>query len=98
MRSHAGKNGELTKATSNYLKVFKGAGVAGSIVSSTISVGSAYNYYSNGGEDSEVAIKASLDATMALIGAFGGPVGFGISALYFIADYATDGFGGYGAY
>lgn len=47
---------------------------------------------------SEVAIKASLNATMALIGAFGGSVGFGISALYFIADYATDGFGGYGAY
>jgi hypothetical protein len=33
---------------------------------------------------------------MSLVGAFGGPIGFGISATYFIADYATGGFGGYG--
>lgn len=47
---------------------------------------------------SEVAIKAGLDVAMTLIGTFGGPIGFGVSALYFIADYATDdGFGGYGS-
>ena len=52
-------------------------------------------YYMNGGKDSSVGIKAGLDIVMTGVG-FLGPIGFGISATYFILDAATDGFGGYG--
>jgi len=60
-----------------------------------MSLNDAYNYYSNGGQGSEVGIKTTLDIVMTGVG-FLGPVGFGVSATYFIIDYATDGFGGYG--
>jgi len=94
----AGKTGELSKGTKTYLNSFKILGKGLGVASAGISAYDAIDYYSNGGKGSEVAIKAGLDATMALIGAFGGPVGFGVSAIYFIADYATDGFGVYGAH
>lgn len=92
---YAGKTTELSKGTTNYLKFFKGAGVAGGMVSSTISISNAYNYYNNGGENSAVLIKTTLDVIMTGVG-FLGPIGLGVSTAYFILDYATDGFGGYG--
>ena len=81
---------------SKYLRSFRGLGIVGGVTSSTISLSGAYNYYSNGGEGSEVAVKTTLDIVMTGVG-FLGPIGFGISATYFILDYATDGFGGYGS-
>jgi len=63
-------------------------------VSSAISVGLAGNYYMNGGTNSSVGIKASLDIIMGGVG-FLGPIGFGLSATYFLLD-AVGAFGGYG--
>ena len=82
----AAEAGELSKGTQNYLKTFKGLGIVGGVTSSTISLSGAYNYYSNGGEGSTVAIKAGLDVVMSAVGIWGGPIGFGISATYFILD------------
>ncbi|WP_277633343.1 hypothetical protein [Avrilella dinanensis] len=45
MRSHAGKNGGLTKTTSNYLKVFKGAGAIGGVATIAIT---GYDIYEKG--------------------------------------------------
>ncbi|SDX56608.1 hypothetical protein [Aequorivita viscosa] len=91
----AGKGVDLGSGTAKYLKYSKGLGMAGGIFTSTMSLNDAYNYYSNGGQGSEVGIKTTLDIVMTGVG-FLGPVGFGVSATYFIIDYATDGFGGYG--
>lgn len=94
----AAKSGTITQSTKNYVNTFKVLGKGLGVASAGISVYGGLKYYADGGQDVEVGIKAGLDTTMALIGAFGGPIGFGISGAYFILDYATDGFGGYGAY
>lgn len=43
------------------------------------------SYYYNDGTDWQVGAKAGLDVTMTVVG-FLGPVGFGISATYFLLD------------
>ncbi|HEY5587447.1 MAG TPA: hypothetical protein VIK86_00665, partial [Candidatus Paceibacterota bacterium] len=63
--------------------------------STVISAGLATNYYMNGGTDYSVGIKSSIDIAMGVVG-FLDPIGFGISATYFIIDAASGGFGGYG--
>lgn len=52
-------------------------------------------YYYNGGTDWQVGTKATLDVIMTGVG-FLGPIGFGISATYFILDVTSGGFGGFG--
>ena len=54
-------------------------------VSSAISGGLAYNYYNNGGTSNSVWMKTTLDIGMGAVG-FLGPIGFGISATYFLLD------------
>jgi hypothetical protein len=76
------------------VKGIKALGYATYGVSSAISVGLAGNYYANGGTDASVGIKASIDVIMGGVG-FLGPVGFGVSATYFLLD-AGGAFGGYG--
>jgi RHS repeat-associated protein len=89
-------NHTLGKTGANYLKYSKGLGAAGAVLSTGYSVGNMVNYYNNGGQGSDVMIKTGLDVAMTIVG-FMGPVGFGISATYFILDAATDGFGGFGS-
>lgn len=98
-----GAKGELIRYAAksspaiNDLKYVKGMKVLGGVtfgVSSAISVGLAGNYYVNGGTNSSVGIKASLDIIMGGVG-FLGPIGFGVSATYFLLD-AGGAFGGYG--
>jgi hypothetical protein len=78
-----------------YVKGIKALGYGTFGVSSVITVGLAGNYYANGGTNSSVGIKASLDIIMGGVG-FLGPIGFGVSATYFLLD-AGGAFGGYGA-
>jgi hypothetical protein len=85
----------LGKTGANYVRAFKVVGVATFGASTVISASLATNYYMNGGLDYSVGIKSSVDIVMGVVG-FLGPVGFGISATYFIIDAASDGFGGYG--
>ncbi|QHL87954.1 hypothetical protein GU926_11140 [Nibribacter ruber] len=66
---------------------FKVAGLALSAVSAGVTIGLAVNYYSNGGVGHDVMLKAGLDLAMAGVGLMG-PIGFGISTAYFIADTA----------
>ncbi len=93
----AGKLGELAPKVQGYLKEVTLIGQAGGVFSAGLSAYGAYNYYSNGGKNADVFFKASLDAAFGLVGTFGGPVGLGISAAYFILDASTGGFGGFGA-
>jgi hypothetical protein len=85
----------LGKTGANYLKYAKGLGAIGAGVTSTYSVANAGVYYYNGGTNWQVGTKAALDVVMTGVG-FLGPVGFGISASYFILDATTGGFGGFG--
>ncbi|WP_062055216.1 hypothetical protein [Aquimarina longa] len=84
------------KTASNGIKHFKAAGKICAIVSVAISsyeAGSAiYNQDSN---QDEVITKASIDISMALVGAWGGPVGWVISGSYFILS-STGTFGDWG--
>ena len=73
------------KDVGRYFKYVKGAGVAGAAVSSGVTVYSAADYYINGGTSLKVGAKAALDVTMTAIG-FCGPIGFGVSAAYFLLD------------
>lgn len=95
MIEHAQKLSPLTKTTSRYLKVFKGVGIGATVATNAYSTITTYNYYNNGGSDWRVGVKYGLDLTMTGIG-FLGPIGFGISAGYYIIDSATGGFGGFG--
>ncbi len=63
--------------------------------SSAISIYTAGSYYYQGGANMSVGIKATLDVAMGFVGVLG-PIGFAVSTTYFVADYATGGFGGYG--
>ena len=49
----------------------------------------------NGGKDWTVALKTMLDISMTGV-SFLGPIGFTVSASYFLLDTATNGFGGFG--
>gem|GEM_PF-1699094 len=82
----------------NSMKYVKAVRVVGGVAfgaSTVISAGLATNYYMNGGTDYSVGIKSIIDITMGVVG-FMGPIGFCISATYFLIDAASGGFGGYG--
>lgn len=85
----------LGKTGASYLKYAKGLGYVGAGLTTAYSVTSAYNYYNNGGSDWSVYTKSGIDVIMTGVG-FLGPIGFGISATYFILDATTGGFGGFG--
>ncbi len=89
-------NNALGKTGTKILGVTKGLGAAAAVGVTGITVARAGMYYYDGGGDASVGIKAGLDVVMTGVG-FLGPVGFGVSATYFILDSATGGFGGYGA-
>ncbi|MDP3473432.1 MAG: RHS repeat-associated core domain-containing protein, partial [Algoriphagus sp.] len=89
-------NNTLGKTGISYLKYAKGLGVISAGVSTTYSISNAGMYYYNGGSDWQVGVKSSLDVIMTGASFFG-PVGFGISASYFILDVSTGGFGGFGS-
>lgn len=80
-------NNTLGKFGSNYLKAAKGLGVLGATATTSYTVYNTYDYYKNGGTDGSVFAKAALDTVMTGVG-FLGPIGFGISATYFILDSA----------
>ncbi len=84
----------LSKTGANYVRAFKVAEGGTFGASTVISAGLATNYYMNGGTDYLVGIKSTIDIAMGVV-RFLGPIGFGISATYFIIDAASDGFGGY---
>ena len=84
----------LGKTGSQYLKYVKGLGYVGAGLTTTYSAVNAGSYYYNGGTDWQVGAKATLDVIMTGVG-FLGPIGFGISAIYFVVDVAG-GFGDFG--
>lgn len=84
-----GKEGQVV------LKVVKGANVVMATATSAYGVIDAGSYYYNGGTDWQVGAKATLDVIMTGVG-FLGPIGFGISATYFILNATTNNFGGFG--
>jgi hypothetical protein len=84
----------LGKTGAQYLKYAKGLGYVGAGLTTTYSAYNAGSYYYNGGTDWQVGTKATLDVIMTGVG-FLGPIGFGISATYFIVD-ATGCFGDFG--
>jgi hypothetical protein len=86
----------LGKTGAQYLKYAKGLGYVGAGLTTTYSAVNAGSYYYNGGTDWQVGTKATLDVIMTGVG-FLGPIGFGISAIYFIVD-AAGGFGDFGEY
>lgn len=87
----------LGKTGASYLKFAKGLGTAGFVAGAGYSGYTAYDYYFNqNGSDWQVGAKATLDIIMGGA-AFFGPIGFGISATYFMLDNATRGFGGFGS-
>lgn len=77
------------------MKYVKGLGYVAGAASVGISFGRAANFYYNGGRGIGVGGKAILDGAMVVVG-FLGPVGFVVSSVYFIADAASNGFGGWG--
>jgi RHS repeat-associated protein len=85
----------LGKTGASYLKYAKGLGYVGAGLTTTYLAANAGMYYYNGGTDWQVGTKATLDVIMTGVG-FLGPIGFGISASYFILDATTGGFGGFG--
>ena len=86
----------LTKEGYGMLRGVKGLGVAGAIVSVGTTAYKTFNYRLEGGSDPNVFAKSTLDAVMVGVG-FLGPVGFGISTVYFIVDLSTNGLYGWGA-
>jgi hypothetical protein len=84
----------LGKTGSQYLKYVKGLGYVGAGLITTYSAVNAGSYYYNGGTDWQVGAKVTLDVIMTGVG-FLGPIGFGISAIYFVVDVAG-GFGNFG--
>ena len=86
----------LTKVGNGTMKVVRGMGVAGAFVSVGSTAYQTFNYRLEGGRDPNVFVKSTLDAVMVGVG-FLGPIGFGISTVYFIVDLSTDGFYGWGA-
>src|SRR5690606_12373533 len=87
--------GSLSKTGANYLKLIKGAGTVATVVTTTATIYNTAAYYNSGGTDWKVGAKATTDLIMTGVG-FLGPIGFGISASYFLIDAATGGFGGFG--
>ncbi len=91
----AQKIAAISKEGVGLLKMAKGLGVAGAAVSSGISVYEMANYKRNGGLNSDVYVKGTLDLVMTGV-SFIGPVGLAIGMTYFIIDLSTDSFGGWG--
>src|SRR6056297_2383680 len=90
------KGNQLTKSGANYLKFSKVGGGAAAGLSLVPSGMNMIDYYKNDGGNWQVGAKFALDAMMAGIGTVGGPPDVFISTAYFLTDYATDGFGGFG--
>jgi RHS repeat-associated protein len=86
----------LGEGGAKYLKFSKGLGIAGASISVGITTIQTVDYAIEGGRDPNVFVKSTLDVIMVGVG-FLGPIGFGISAAYFITDVATRGFGGWGS-
>ena len=87
----------LGNTGSTMLKVVKGVSLFGAVATSGITIVNTFDYYSRHGTNGswQVAAKGIFDIGMTAVG-FMGPIGFGISALYFLTDYSSDGFGGFG--
>ena len=77
-----------------YVKGVKALGKITFAASAVVSTGLMIGYYANGGTSSTVLIKTALDIGMSYVG-FLGPIGFGISATYFLLD-AGGAFRGWG--
>jgi RHS repeat-associated protein len=92
---YSAKFSSLSQTTSNYLKLSKGLGTFAAAATTAHRWYNTYDYYSNGGSDGRVLAKSILDTVMTGVG-FLGPIGFTVSATYFILDSATGGFGGFG--
>lgn len=89
----AQKIAAISKEGTVLLKTAKELGRVCAGVSVGISGYQTYNYYANGGTGYEVLIKGITDVGMVVVGAFGGPIGLGISIGYYVLDLSTDGFG-----
>jgi len=75
----AGETSSLTKATANYLKVFKTAGVVGSVVTTGYSLSNVHDQAKSGGITEVMQHRDVLDATVGIIGlAATGAAYFGI--------------------
>lgn len=85
----------LTKEGNAILKFHKIAGKACFALSAGIEFVQMIDYHNNGGQDNNVYFKGGLDVVMGLVG-LSGPIGFGISMVYFVTDLATDSFNGWG--
>lgn len=82
----------LGKSGAQYLKYAKNLNIGITIASVAHTSWEAWKYYRDGGRDWRVGVKAGADLAMTGIGTLG-PIGFGISAGYFIIDKSTSGFG-----
>jgi RHS repeat-associated protein len=86
IRSPIGNINDVFKSfLRNAGKTLKGGGFVTFGVSTYFTAEDTYTYYSNGGTDSAVGIKAGIDTIMGVVGFFG-PIGLGISATYFISS------------
>jgi hypothetical protein len=85
-----GQSGKVLK------NVSKWTGNAAAIMAIGFETYDLYSYTNNNGFSWEVTTKFGMDLAMTCLGIFGGPVGFTISATYFLLDLSTDSFGGFG--
>jgi hypothetical protein len=69
-----------------YMRYVKAVGYVGGAISAINSGATAAEYYNNGGTGWKVGVKATIDMAMTGVG-FLGPVGFGVSAAYYLVDY-----------
>jgi RHS repeat-associated protein len=83
-------NGEELGA---YTKFFKGVGSAINVYNMCSAASQFYEYYDRGGESRLTKLKYMIDFGMALASFSGNPIVLVVTSLYFLADYATDGFG-----
>src|SRR5690606_20128903 len=99
----AGETSSLTKATANYLKVFKTAGVVGSVVTTAYSGYNVHQQYEQGGITEVMQHRDVLDAAVGVVGLAGtglayfgiisNPVGWAIGAgvlTYYIGTMIYD--------
>lgn len=80
-------NTAIGKEGAQYLKTMKGVGKVCFGVTAVSSALYAYDAYDNNRSDqTQRYIKAGLDVTMGAIGLWGGPIGWGVSGMYFLVD------------
>ena len=79
----------LGKAGSKYLKGTKLIGKACFFITLGTAGASVYDAYSNDSPDkTQRSIKAVLDVTVGAVAVWGGPVGWGVGAVYYVVDVA----------